>query len=74
MGLMIVAVIMIVLGLIVRFVGMSVRGSTGQVRLASYALMFLGLVLAFLNTIALVDVGEVGVKHFLARVDAEPLP
>ena len=72
MGLMLVAVVLIVFGLVVRMAGMG-SAKKGQTRLASYGLMVMGLILAFLNTITLVPVGTVGVKHFLAKVEPEPL-
>ena len=42
-------------------------------RLAGYGFMFAGLLLAASNTVTLVTVGEVGVKHFLGSVDSSPL-
>lgn len=72
MGLMIVAVIVILIGGGLRAASGSAK-SPGSIKLASYGVMFLGLLLAFMNTVTLVDVGEVGVKHFLGSVDPQPL-
>lgn len=72
MGLMIVAVLVILLGGVVRLVG-SRSKSPGSAKVASYLFMLFGLFLAFANTVTMVDVGEVGVKHFLGSVDPDPL-
>jgi regulator of protease activity HflC (stomatin/prohibitin superfamily) len=67
MGLMLVAVIVIL-------IGAGLRGAAGaskmpgSTKLAGYGVMVVGLALAFINVVALVDVGEVGVKHFLGKV------
>ena len=70
MALAVVAVLVIVAGAVLR----GFAGGRGDVRLAGYGLMLGGLALAVLSSVVLVDVGEVGVKHFLGSVDPEPLP
>lgn len=72
MGLMIVAVIVILIGAGLRGASGTAK-RPGSMKLASYGMMVLGLLLAFMNTVTLVDVGEVGVKHFLGTVDPVPL-
>ncbi len=72
MGLMIIAVVIILIGAGVRGLS-SASKQPGMTKLAGYGVMMVGVVLAMLNVVTLVDVGEVGVKHFLGRVDATPL-
>ena len=74
MGLLILAVIIILAGTALRFVGPAwgERG-VGMARLASTLLMGVGLVVAVLNTFTVVSVGEVGVQHFLGSVSQKPL-
>ncbi len=66
-----VAVALIVLGAVVR----SLPPGTSQVpnKLVGYVLMGAGVVAGLLNTVVIVPVGEVGVKHFLGTVDPRPL-
>jgi len=66
------AILLIVAGAGVRVIGPSAGGG-GQAKLLGYGLMFGGIVLAGANTVIVVNVGEVGVKHFLGRVDPVPL-
>lgn len=74
MGLMILAVLAILVGVAVRALGPRFGArSAGAARLAGYGFMFGGLLLAAMNTMTLISVGEVGVKHFLGRVDPQPL-
>ena len=75
MGSIVLAIFAILLGAVIRSVGPSLGkpGSAGPARLAGYGFMFAGLLLAASNTVTLVTVGEVGVKHFLGTVDAIPL-
>ncbi len=62
----------IIAGGIVRlFSGINPRNA-GMVRLVSYGLMTAGVALMGLNSVILIDVGEVGVQHFLGRVTARP--
>ncbi|MCA9737350.1 MAG: prohibitin family protein [Gemmatimonadota bacterium] len=72
MGLMIVAVLVILMGGVVRMAG-SRSKSPGSAKVASYLFMLFGLFLAFANTVTMVDVGEVGVEHFLGNVKPQPL-
>jgi regulator of protease activity HflC (stomatin/prohibitin superfamily) len=73
MGLMVLAVLVILAGLAIRAAGPRLGGREGATRLVAYGFMFAGLLLALMNTVTLVQVGEVGVKHFLGSVDDEPL-
>jgi regulator of protease activity HflC (stomatin/prohibitin superfamily) len=74
MGPMILAVFAILLGATIRAVGPSfIKGGGGSTKLAGYGFMFAGLILAFANAFAVIAVGEVGVKHFLGRIDTESL-
>lgn len=52
----------------------AVARSRGVTRLAGLAVMAIGFVIALANAITVVDVGEVGVQHFLGRVSQKPLP
>jgi regulator of protease activity HflC (stomatin/prohibitin superfamily) len=68
MGLMIIAVIVILIGAGLR----GASGTTkrpGSTKLASYGVMVVGLALAATNVVTLVEVGDVGVKHFLGAVE-----
>ncbi len=74
MGLLIVSIFAILVGAVLRTAGPQLgKAGTGASKLAGYGFMFAGVLLFALNTLAFVSVGEVGVKHFLGRVDAEPL-
>lgn len=75
MGLIVLAVILILLGAAIRSFGPTAAkpGAAGATRLAGYGLMALGLLIGFANTFVVIDVGEVGVKHFLGTVDPDPL-
>lgn len=73
MGLAILAIITIALGAGLRFMAPGMGGRAGQLRLLSYIFMVFGVGLAFMNAVILVNVGEVGVKHFLGSVDPVPL-
>jgi regulator of protease activity HflC (stomatin/prohibitin superfamily) len=73
MGLAILAIMVIAVGAALRVLAPSLGPRGGTVRLLSYVVMVFGVGLAFLNAVVLVDVGEVGVKHFLGGVDAVPL-
>ena len=72
MGPVLLAILLIVAGAAVRVIGPSVGGG-GRARLLGYGLMFGGIGVAGANMVVLVDVGEVGVKHFLGSVDPVPL-
>lgn len=72
MGLAVLAVLVIVMGAIVRGMGPSL-GLRGKANVAGYLIMIVGLGLAAMSSVILVSVGEVGVKHFLGTVDPVPL-
>src|SRR5262245_10905275 len=74
MGPLILAVIIILAGTAIRFVGPAwgARG-VGMARLASAVLMGIGVVVAAMNTFTVISVGEVGVQHFLGSVSPRPL-
>jgi regulator of protease activity HflC (stomatin/prohibitin superfamily) len=74
MALLILAVIIILAGTAVRFVGPAwgPRG-VGMARLASTILLMVGLTVAVMKTFTVVSVGEVGVQHFLGRVSRQAL-
>ena len=71
MSLVAIAVILIVIGGIVR----SIPAGKSKIpnKLAGYAVMFVGVAVILLNTFVIIRVGEVGVEHFLGRVSARPL-
>jgi regulator of protease activity HflC (stomatin/prohibitin superfamily) len=74
MGLLILAIFAIVLGALIRAFGPSIsRTRQGGARLVGYGFMLAGVLIALLNTVVVIRVGEVGVKHFLGRVDAGAL-
>ncbi|MGM0670212.1 MAG: SPFH domain-containing protein, partial [Gemmatimonadota bacterium] len=73
MGLATLAVLVIAVGAGLRFAAPGMGPRAGSVRLLSYLFMIFGVGLAFMNAVVLVDVGEVGVKHFLGSVDPTPL-
>jgi regulator of protease activity HflC (stomatin/prohibitin superfamily) len=73
MGLAILAIMVIVTGAALRVMAPTTGARSGSVRLFSYVVMLFGVGLAFLNAIVLINVGEVGVKHFMGRVDPDPL-
>lgn len=73
MGLAILAIMVIAIGGVLRLAAPGMGKQAGAGRLLSYLVMAFGVFLAFLNAVVLVDVGEVGVKHFLGRISATPL-
>jgi prohibitin 1 len=75
MGQIILAILVILLGAVIRAVGPSTGrpNAAGTSRLIGYGFMFAGVALAFGNAITVISVGEVGVKHFLGNVDPVPL-
>lgn len=73
MSLIVVAVIVILIGAVVRAVGPSMGQTKGMSSLVGYGLMFGGVLIAAVNTVIVIKVGEVGVKHFLGTVDPVPL-
>jgi regulator of protease activity HflC (stomatin/prohibitin superfamily) len=73
MGLAIFAIMVIAIGAALRFAAPGMGARAGTARLLSYVVMFFGVGLAFMNAVVLINVGEVGVKHFLGSVSAVPL-
>jgi regulator of protease activity HflC (stomatin/prohibitin superfamily) len=74
MGSIVLAVLIVAAGLAIRSLGPRIGGiGGGASKVVSYGAMLVGVLLALANTLTLVSVGEVGVKHFLGRVDADPL-
>lgn len=73
MGLALLAVITILGGAALLALAPTQRGRGGRLRLLAYLVMGLGIVLAGLNAVVLIAVGEVGVVHFLGRVSPRPL-
>ncbi len=75
MGSMLLAMLVIVAGTAVWVIGPAVAGAAnrGRAKLLGFGLMLGGVAVAGINTVVIVDVGEVGVKHFLGRVDDVPL-
>ena len=72
---MLLAIVVIVAGAAAWVVGPSVAGAAnrGKARLLGVGLMLGGVGVAGLNTVVIVDVGEVGVRHFLGQVNLVPL-
>ncbi len=68
MGPVFMAMMLIVVGAVVRAAGGAVT-SKGNAKLAGYGLMLAGLIAVGMNTVVVIGVGEVGVKHFLGTVD-----
>jgi len=73
MGIAILAILVIAIGAALRILAPNMGAQAGAARLFSYVIMIFGVGLAFLNSVVLIDVGEVGVKHFLGNVTPSPL-
>ncbi len=73
MGLVILAIFAILVGAVIRGMGPSFGKSAGSARLMGYGFMLAGVLLAVANTFTVIPVGDVGVKHFLGRIDPTPL-
>jgi len=75
MGPIILAIFVILIGAVVRIVGPSMGkpNTAGSAKLAGYGFMLAGVVLVVSNAFTVISVGEVGVLHFLGKVDATPL-
>jgi len=75
MGPIVLAVFVIALGAVVRVVGPTSGhpAAAGSAKLAGYGLMFAGLLLMASNGVTVIGVGEVGVQHFLGKVNVVPL-
>ncbi len=75
MGPMLMAMLVTVAGAAVWVVGPSVAGAAnrGRAKLLGVGLMLGGIAVASVNTVVVIDVGEVGVRHFLGQVADVPL-
>ena len=73
MGLAVLAILVIAIGAALRIMAPGLGAKGGSARLLSYVVMLFGVGLAFLNAVVLINVGEVGVKHFMGKVDPNPL-
>jgi regulator of protease activity HflC (stomatin/prohibitin superfamily) len=73
MGLAFLAIVLIAVGAILRVLAPGMGARTGTARILSYVIMLFGVGVGFLNAVILIDVGEVGVKHFLGQVSPAPL-
>ncbi len=75
MSLIIPSVFLIVLGAVIFVVGPKAAqpGAAGSARLAGIGAMVGGLVLMLSGGVTVIGVGEVGVKHFLGKIDIVPL-
>jgi len=73
MGLAIFAIVVIAVGGALRLAAPGLGPRAGMARLLSYVVMVFGMGLAFMNAVVLVNVGEVGVQHFLGTVKPIPL-
>jgi len=72
---MLLAMVVIAAGAAAWVIGPSVAGAgnRGKAKLLGVGLMLGGVGLAGINTVVIIDVGEVGVMHFLGQVDEVPL-
>ncbi len=72
---MLLAIFVIVAGVAAWVIGPSVAGAEnrGKAKLLGLGLMLGGIAIASFNTVVIVDVGEVGVRHFLGQVNTVPL-
>jgi regulator of protease activity HflC (stomatin/prohibitin superfamily) len=73
MGQIIIAVFVILIGAAVRLIGSTRPERAGGAKVAGYGFMMAGVALAVANAVTVVSVGEVGVLHFLGKVDPAPL-
>ena len=76
MGLLVVGFLVLLAGAAVVVAGAALVGpsmSLGSRRVTGYGLMTLGVGLMCANSITVISVGEVGVKHFLGMIDEDPL-
>lgn len=77
MGLLVAGIFVAIAGVAMRVAGRTLLGpstSPATSKLAGYVLMLLGLGLVGFNSLTVIAVGEVGVKHFLGTIDNDPLP
>ncbi len=73
MGMALLGVFVIIAGAAIRAGAGAAGPRKGNVKLASYVAMALGFFLAITSAVVVIDVGEVGVKHFLGAIDTTPL-
>ncbi len=75
MGQIILATLVILIGAVIRGIGPRAGKPemAGSFKVAGYVVMFGGVFLALANSMTVISVGEVGVKHFLGEVDENPL-
>ncbi len=72
MATMLLAIVIIVAGAAVLVAGPSVA-NRGKSKLLGYGLLMGGVVAALLNAVVVISVGEVGVQHFLGKVNPVPM-
>ena len=63
------AIFTIIAGGLIRLFSTTTGRNPGMTRLISYGVMAAGVALLAMNSVILIDVGEVGVEHFLGRVN-----
>ncbi len=75
MSLIILGIFAIILGAVVRAAGPALGKpeQAGSAKLLGYGFMAAGLLMVASNSFAVIGVGEVGVKHFLGKIDTTPL-
>ena len=66
-----IAVVLIAIGAVVR--SLPAENAKIPTKLAGYVIMLAGAGVILLNTVVVISVGEVGVKHFVGSVDPNPL-
>ena len=66
------AIFTIVAGGLIRLFSTTTGRNPGMTRLISYGVMTAGVALLAMNSVILIDVGEVGVEHFLGTVNQRP--
>ncbi len=71
----ILAIIVILIGGAIRVIGPATGkpGAAGTAKLVGYGFMLAGVALALSNAFTVIGVGEVGVLHFLGKIDDTPL-
>ena len=67
-----VAIFTIFAGGIIRLFSTTTGRNPGMTKLISYGVMAAGVALLAMNSVILIDVGEVGVEHFLGSVNQRP--
>lgn len=75
MSQIIIAIFVILIGAVIRAAGpaMGKPHAAGTTKLAGYGFMLAGVLLALSNSLTVISVGEVGVLHFLGKIDQTPL-